>query len=64
MAAIPSSRALGVKEGQRVSWSNDFIWNDWPSFEASTHGPSPVAYWPASMSRTVWSVAATVASRP
>lgn len=64
MALIPSFFALGTNAGHRVSWSKDSTWNQCPLTEASTHGPSPVAYWSASMSEIVWSLAATVARRP
>src|ERR1035438_2161013 len=51
--------AVGGRAGHRVSVSKDSAWNRRPLTEASTHGPSPVAYWLASMSEMVWSLAAT-----
>ena len=42
----------------------DSAWNQCPSVEASTQGPSPVSYWLASMCEMVPSVAATVESLP
>src|ERR1700677_1575150 len=64
MAKIPRARARGVNEDHLVSVSNDSAWNHRPRREASTQGPSPVAYWSASISMIVLSVAATVRSSP
>ncbi len=61
---MPSERARGENAGQRVSCSRDSAWNHRPSTVASMQGPSPVAYWLASMSEIVSSLAATVASCP
>ena len=64
IALMPSFLALGIKAGQRDSDRNDSACNQRPSTEASMHGPSPVAYWSASISNMVWSLAATVPSTP
>ena len=64
MALIPRARARGVKEGHLVSAFKDSAWNHRPCRDASTHGPSPVAYWSVSISMMVSSVAATVRSVP
>ena len=64
MARMPSCNAFGVNSGHRSSVSSETARKERPRTDASMHGPSPVAYWWASMDEMVWSLAATVASRP
>ena len=64
MARMPSFNASGVNSGHRSSVSSETERKEWPRTDASTHGPSPVAYWWASMAENGRSLAAAVASRP